>query len=94
MKILAVIPARYESQRFPGKVLAMLGDRPMLQWVYEAAKGCAAFTKVLVVATDSEKVADCVRGFGGEVEMTRSDHPLAPIGLLKLPSVILPCKWW
>lgn len=73
MKILAVIPARYASQRFPGKPLAMLGDRPMVRWVYEAAKSCPAFTHV-VVATDSEQIADCVRGFGGVVEMTRSDH--------------------
>lgn len=73
MEILAVIPARYDSQRFPGKPLAIIGDRPMVQWVYEAAKGCPAFSQV-VVATDSEKIADCVREFGGEVEMTRSDH--------------------
>jgi 3-deoxy-manno-octulosonate cytidylyltransferase (CMP-KDO synthetase) len=73
MKILAVIPARYDSQRFPGKVLVKIGDRPMVQWVYEAAKRCADFSKV-VVATDSQLVADCVRQFGGEVEMTRSDH--------------------
>ena len=73
MKILAVIPARYQSQRFPGKPLAMIGDRPMVQWVYEAAKSCSAFEQV-VVATDSEKIANCVRGFEGEVEMTRSDH--------------------
>lgn len=73
MKILGVIPARYESQRFPGKPLAVIGDRPMVQWVYEAAKSCPAFSKV-VVATDSKKIADCVRKFGGEVEMTRTDH--------------------
>jgi 3-deoxy-manno-octulosonate cytidylyltransferase (CMP-KDO synthetase) len=45
----------------------------MVQWVYEAAKQCSDFSKV-VVATDSEKVADCVRHFGGEVEMTHSEH--------------------
>jgi 3-deoxy-manno-octulosonate cytidylyltransferase (CMP-KDO synthetase) len=73
MKILAVIPARYNSQRFPGKVLVKIGDRPMVQCVYEAAKSCADFSKV-VVATDSPLVADCVHQFGGEVEMTRSDH--------------------
>lgn len=73
MNILAVIPARYDSIRFPGKPLAMIGDRPMVQRVYEAAKRCPDFTKV-VVATDSELVADCVEQFGGEVEMTRSDH--------------------
>ncbi len=74
MNILAVIPARYNSQRFPGKPLAMIGDRPMVQWVYEAAKSCPDFSKV-VVATDSELIADRVWQFGGEVEMTRSDHP-------------------
>lgn len=73
MDILAVIPARYNSQRFPGKPLVMIDDRPMVQWVYEAANSCPSFSKV-VVATDSEAIADCVRGFGGAVEMTRSDH--------------------
>jgi 3-deoxy-manno-octulosonate cytidylyltransferase (CMP-KDO synthetase) len=73
MKILAVIPARYSSQRLPGKVLLNIGDRPMVQWVYEAAIQCPAFSKV-VVATDNEEVAACVRGFGGAVEMTSSTH--------------------
>jgi 3-deoxy-manno-octulosonate cytidylyltransferase (CMP-KDO synthetase) len=73
MDILAVIPARYDSQRFPGKPLVMIDARPMVQWVYEAAKSCPAFSKV-VVATDSEAVAECVRSFGGAVEMTHSNH--------------------
>ncbi len=73
MKLLAVIPARYDSSRFPGKPLVMIGDRPMVQCVYETAQACAAFSQV-VVATDSEKIAECVREFGGVVEMTRSDH--------------------
>lgn len=73
MEILAVIPARYDSQRFPGKPLVMIDDRPMVQWVYEAAKSCPAFSKV-VVATDSQLVADCVEQFGGAVEMTSSAH--------------------
>jgi 3-deoxy-manno-octulosonate cytidylyltransferase (CMP-KDO synthetase) len=73
MKILAVIPARYDSVRFPGKPLVMIGDRPMIQRVYEVAQQCPAFAKV-VVATDSEQVAACVQSFGGAVEMTRSDH--------------------
>ncbi|MBW4613049.1 MAG: 3-deoxy-manno-octulosonate cytidylyltransferase [Desmonostoc vinosum HA7617-LM4] len=71
--ILAVIPARYASQRFPGKPLVMIGDRPMVQWVYEAALKCPLFSKV-VVATDSELVAECVEKFGGTVEMTSSSH--------------------
>lgn len=73
MKILAVIPARYNSQRFPGKPLVKIGTRPMVQCVYEAASRCPDFTKV-VVATDSELVANCVREFGGVVEMTHSNH--------------------
>ncbi len=73
MKILAVIPARYGSQRLPGKVMSQIGDRPMIQWVYEAAKSCADFAHV-VVATDNQIVAECVRQFGGEVEMTRANH--------------------
>ncbi|WNZ43990.1 3-deoxy-manno-octulosonate cytidylyltransferase [Leptolyngbya boryana CZ1] len=73
MTILAVIPARYSSSRFPGKPLVQIGTRPMVQWVYEAAKQCPDFTKI-VVATENDAIADCVRAFGGDVEMTRSDH--------------------
>lgn len=73
MEILAVIPARYASQRFPGKPLVKIGDKPMVQWVYEAAKSCPDFAKV-VVATDDDRIADCVHQFGGEVEMTSSEH--------------------
>ncbi len=73
MKILAVIPARYDSQRLAGKVLALIGNKPMVQWVYEAAVNSHVFTKV-VVATDSMAVADRVRAFGGDVELTKSEH--------------------
>lgn len=73
MKILAVIPARYSSQRFPGKPLVKIGDRPMVQCVYEAANQCSVFDQV-VVATDDQRIADCVKGFGGVVEMTSSTH--------------------
>jgi 3-deoxy-manno-octulosonate cytidylyltransferase (CMP-KDO synthetase) len=73
VKILAVIPARYSSQRFPGKPLVMIDDRPMIQWVYEAAKRCSAFNHV-VVATDHKQIAECVERFGGSVELTSSEH--------------------
>jgi len=73
MKILAVIPARYAAQRLPGKPLAIIDNRPMVQWVYQAARRCTVFDEV-IVATESEDVAACVRGFGGRVEITRSDH--------------------
>lgn len=73
MKILAVIPARFASQRFPGKPLALIGDRPMVQWVYEATSECEVFSQV-VVATDDTRIADAVKQFGGKVEMTGSHH--------------------
>ncbi|MEP0814452.1 MAG: 3-deoxy-manno-octulosonate cytidylyltransferase [bacterium] len=73
MKVLGVIPARYGSTRFPAKVLAPILGRPMIEWVWRGASG-AALIDELVVATDDERVAECVRGFGGRVEMTRADH--------------------
>lgn len=73
MKILAVIPARYNSQRFPGKPLAKIGNKPMIQWVYDAASSCMSLDKV-VVATDHEAIAECVQEFGGHVEMTSAEH--------------------
>lgn len=72
--ILAVIPARYASQRFPGKPLALINGRPMVQWVYQAAKTCPVFSQV-VVATEDERIAEVVRGFGGQVELTSPHHP-------------------
>lgn len=71
MKFTAIIPARYASSRFPGKPLALLGGKPVIQRVYEQA------VKVLpeaYVATDDERIADTVRQFGGQVIMTRADH--------------------
>jgi 3-deoxy-manno-octulosonate cytidylyltransferase (CMP-KDO synthetase) len=73
VRILAVVPVRYGATRFPGKPLADLDGRPVVQWVYEAATGCPDFDDV-IVATDSEEIAGRVREFGGAVEMTREDH--------------------
>jgi 3-deoxy-manno-octulosonate cytidylyltransferase (CMP-KDO synthetase) len=72
--ILAVVPAREAAVRFPGKPLADLAGRPLVQWVYDAAASCSAFGAV-IVATDSETIAERVRAFGGRVEMTSRDHP-------------------
>jgi 3-deoxy-manno-octulosonate cytidylyltransferase (CMP-KDO synthetase) len=72
--ILAVIPAREAAQRFPGKPLADLNGRPLVQWVYDAATSCPAFSEV-IVATESETIAERVREFGGQVELTSPDHP-------------------
>ena len=71
MRFVGIIPARYASTRFPGKPLADLGGKPMIQRVYEQAK--KALDDV-VVATDDERIYDCVKSFGGEVVMTRADH--------------------
>jgi 3-deoxy-manno-octulosonate cytidylyltransferase (CMP-KDO synthetase) len=73
MRILAVVPVRYGASRLPGKPLADLGGRPLVQWVYEAATGCTAFDDV-IVATDSEEIAARVRDFGGVSELTRDNH--------------------
>ena len=72
-QILAVIPVRHGAVRFPGKPLALLGGRPVVEWVHAAARACDALDDV-IVATDSEEIARTARGFGATVEMTRDDH--------------------
>ncbi len=72
--IYGIIPARYASTRFPGKPLADIGGKPMIQRVVEQAWQATRLDRV-VVATDDDRIADVVRGFGGEVVMTRPDHP-------------------
>jgi 3-deoxy-manno-octulosonate cytidylyltransferase (CMP-KDO synthetase) len=74
VKVVALIPARYGSTRFPGKPLALLRGKPMIQHVYECTQLVRGLAQVMV-ATDDERIAQTVRGFGGEVVMTRADHP-------------------
>ncbi|OGR24327.1 MAG: 3-deoxy-manno-octulosonate cytidylyltransferase [Desulfobacterales bacterium RIFOXYA12_FULL_46_15] len=69
---LAVIPSRYGSSRFEGKPLAMIAGKPMIQRVYEQAKKSAVVTHV-VVATDDERIANAVTGFGGHAVMTSAN---------------------
>lgn len=69
----AVIPARYAATRFPGKPLAHICGKPMIQWVYENVRRCRLLDSVLV-ATDSTEIARAVRAFGGEVRMTSDRH--------------------
>ncbi len=71
--VVAIIPARYHSNRFEGKPLAEIMGKPMVQRVYERAASVELLSRV-AVATDDERIADCVRAFGGEVVMTRGDH--------------------
>ncbi|MFY9152459.1 MAG: 3-deoxy-manno-octulosonate cytidylyltransferase [Prolixibacteraceae bacterium] len=71
MNFIGIIPARYQSTRFPGKPLATLGDKLIVQWVYENAK------KVLdhvYVATDDERIFQAVEAFGGKAVYTSADH--------------------
>ena len=71
--MLGVIPARYGASRFPGKPLAMLWGKPMLQHVWERARAASGLT-ALVIATDDERIAIAARGFGAEVAMTSASH--------------------
>jgi 3-deoxy-manno-octulosonate cytidylyltransferase (CMP-KDO synthetase) len=73
MKVAAVIPARIGSSRFPGKPLALICGKPMIQHVYENATACSLIERV-VVAADDPAVQQAVQAFGGEVAMTSSDH--------------------
>ena len=76
-KIAGVIPSRWGSTRFPGKSLAMISGKPMIQWVVERVKQ-AKRLDALIVATDDGRIADCVRALeipGVQVAMTRADHP-------------------
>ena len=72
-KILGVIPARFASSRFPGKVLARIGSKTMLQHVYERASQARYLTST-IIATDDERVFEVARSFGARVRMTRPDH--------------------
>ena len=73
MKSIIVIPARYGSTRFPGKSLARLLGRPMIQWVWEAASRSRLCDQV-IVATDDDRIADVAAKFGADVVMTKKSH--------------------
>ncbi|MEW6096482.1 MAG: 3-deoxy-manno-octulosonate cytidylyltransferase [bacterium] len=73
MKVVGIIPARFESTRFPGKPLAKILDKPMIQWVYERAKKSKTI-QTLIVATDSIQVYNQVKDFGAEVVLTSKEH--------------------
>ena len=71
MKFMAIIPARYASTRFPGKPLAVLGGKTVIQRVYEQV---SSLLDEVYVATDDERIFQAVEVFGGRAVMTRSDH--------------------
>ncbi|MBR4619646.1 MAG: 3-deoxy-manno-octulosonate cytidylyltransferase [Salinivirgaceae bacterium] len=72
MVILGIIPARYASTRFPGKPLADIAGKPMVQRVFEQASKALEH---VVVATDDQRIYDAVQAFGGKVVMTSDRHP-------------------
>lgn len=72
-RVVALIPARYASTRFPGKPLALVDDRTLVEHVYRRAEP-ARLVDAVVVATDDRRIADVVDGFGGTAVMTREDH--------------------
>ena len=74
MKIIGIIPSRYASSRFPGKPLADILGKSMIQRVYEQCKKASSLSKI-IVATDDERIFNHVIGFGGEVIMTSDAHP-------------------
>jgi 3-deoxy-manno-octulosonate cytidylyltransferase (CMP-KDO synthetase) len=74
MPALVVIPARWGSERFPGKPLAQIAGKSLIQHVYENSKGASLASEVMV-ATDHEGIFEAVAGFGGKVVMTSPDHP-------------------
>jgi 3-deoxy-manno-octulosonate cytidylyltransferase (CMP-KDO synthetase) len=74
MEIVAVMPARFASTRLPGKALLSETGRPLILHVVEAARRANSLQRI-IVATDDARIADAVSAFGGEVMMTRADHP-------------------
>lgn len=73
MTVVAIIPARYGSTRFPGKPLATIGGKPMIQHVYESVIKARGLDRILV-ATDDRRILETVKNFGGEAVLTSESH--------------------
>ena len=74
MNAVGIIPARWASTRFPGKPLAPIAGRPMIQWTWQGARSARRLRDV-VIATDDERIRAACEAFGASVAITRSDHP-------------------
>jgi 3-deoxy-manno-octulosonate cytidylyltransferase (CMP-KDO synthetase) len=83
MKVLCVIPSRIGSTRLPRKPLLPIQGKPMIQWTYENARRCSSLADV-IVATDSQEIADVITNIGGKVEMT---DPHLPTGTERVAAV-------
>jgi len=73
LQTLGVIPARYQSKRFPGKILFKIKGKPLIQWVYEGARRSRLIDR-LIIATDDDRIAESAEGFGAEVFMSQNRH--------------------
>ena len=80
--IIGIIPARFHSTRLEGKPLLLIEGKPMIQHVYERAKNVL---DQLIVATDDQRIADCVASFGGEFVMTDPNHTTGTNRCLRTP---------
>ena len=89
MKVLVVIPARYASTRFPGKPLALLGCKPIVEHVWERTRAVSDVSRV-VVATDDDRIMKAVEAFGGEAMMTSAVARCCNV--LRMRAAIL--MWW
>src|SRR5450631_3090519 len=67
-----IIPARFSASRLPGKPLLVIGDRPLIQWVWQCARDSGAAN--VIIATDDVRILESARGFGADVEMTSPGH--------------------
>jgi 3-deoxy-manno-octulosonate cytidylyltransferase (CMP-KDO synthetase) len=91
MTVLAIIPARHDSTRFPGKPLAIIGNKPMIQHVYENTARARGLDRVLV-ATDDRRILETVRNFGGEAVLTSKHHQSGTDRLAEVARKI-PARW-
>jgi 3-deoxy-manno-octulosonate cytidylyltransferase (CMP-KDO synthetase) len=87
LQVVAVIPARFASTRFPGKPLADIDGRTMIEHVYRRAEASPVVSRV-IVATDDLRIATAVAGFGGNVRLTRADHLSATDRLAEVASTL------
>jgi 3-deoxy-manno-octulosonate cytidylyltransferase (CMP-KDO synthetase) len=87
-----VIPARFASTRFPGKPIAELWGKPLVQHVYERARQARLASRV-IIATDDTRIATIARGFGAEVAMTRPDHPSGTDRVAEVAASIIADLW-
>lgn len=92
MSVVAVIPARYGSTRLPGKPLAIIGGKPMIQHVYENASKAKLLDQI-IVATDDRRIEEAVKRFGGNVVRTSKDHASGTDRLAEVARKLKAADW-